>query len=83
MANLTKTKSTCYKCNKNVFPMEKITIGDNIMHGGCFTCKTCNTKLETSNYNELSGEYYCLKDFLTVKKQETTKSPENEPKIRK
>ncbi|XP_052096287.1 uncharacterized protein LOC127731471 [Mytilus californianus] len=41
----------CYRCMKKVYPMEKIgPVKDVVYHKGCFTCKTCGTKLNLKNF---------------------------------
>lgn len=41
----------CYRCMKKVYPVEKIgPIKDVVYHKGCFSCKTCGTKLNLKNF---------------------------------
>jgi len=49
---------TCARCNKDVFSAEEKKAAGRVYHEGCFTCKTCNTKLET-NISEHEREIYC------------------------
>lgn len=67
-------RQVCYKCNKNVFQLEQIIVGDHALHESCFICEKCNQRLTNGNYVELDGNYYCNKDSPIKKEQ---KNPNN------
>lgn len=47
----------CYRCMQKVYPVEKIgPIKEVVYHKGCFTCKTCGTKLNLTNF------FHCKND---------------------
>lgn len=55
---------TCHRCNKTVYPKEKITSSkDIIFHKGCFACKVCGSPLTTSSHktsvDRKDKEVYC------------------------
>lgn len=53
--------------------MEKIIVGDHLLHESCFVCEKCNSRLTTGNYEEIDGDYYCFKDAHAVKREKNIK----------
>uniref|UniRef100_A0A3B5MMC3 LIM zinc-binding domain-containing protein n=1 Tax=Xiphophorus couchianus TaxID=32473 RepID=A0A3B5MMC3_9TELE len=55
-----KWKTTkCAACQKTVYPLEKMVVGEHTYHKNCFACSHCNTKLNLCNYASLHGKIYC------------------------
>lgn len=74
-------KQSCYKCNKNVFQLEQIIVGDHSLHESCFVCEVCNQRLTTGNYVEFKSKYYCLKDSHAIHKEETQDDNNNNSSV--
>jgi uncharacterized CHY-type Zn-finger protein len=49
----------CQKCDKAVYPMERVNVDDVIFHKACFRCGECSKTLSLGTYAALSGTYYC------------------------
>ncbi|XP_023181054.1 LIM domain and actin-binding protein 1-like [Xiphophorus maculatus] len=49
----------CAACQKTVYPLEKMVVGEHTYHKNCFACSHCNTKLNLCNYASLHGKIYC------------------------
>ncbi|CAF1310097.1 unnamed protein product [Adineta steineri] len=49
----------CPRCQKTVYPAEKLLACSASWHKGCFKCKTCNGILTLSNYKDFSQDVYC------------------------
>lgn len=49
----------CDRCNKPVYVVEELKLGNKTFHKVCFKCSTCNRTLEKNKYNEQDEEYYC------------------------
>ncbi|XP_054883382.1 LIM domain and actin-binding protein 1-like isoform X2 [Poeciliopsis prolifica] len=49
----------CAACQKTVYPLEKLVVGEHTYHKNCFACSHCNTKLNLWNYASLHGKIYC------------------------
>eukprot|EP01090_Pellita_catalonica_P002439 TRINITY_DN12016_c0_g1_i1.p1 TRINITY_DN12016_c0_g1~~TRINITY_DN12016_c0_g1_i1.p1 ORF type:complete len:147 (+),score=18.00 TRINITY_DN12016_c0_g1_i1:38-442(+) len=47
----------CVRCGKSVYYAEKAIIPN--YHKACFTCKTCNKRLDSSTLLKHGGEIYC------------------------
>lgn len=71
-------KHSCFKCNKNVFQLEQIIVGDHSLHESCFICEICSQRLTTGNYVESDGKYYCIKDALKEKIESKPKKGMNQ-----
>mgnify|MGYP001142009921 CR=1 FL=1 len=57
------TKDKCIKCDKLVYPDEKLVIDSKILHSSCFKCAKCGMKLKPGNYAALDGSDYCKVHF--------------------
>uniref|UniRef100_A0A3B4ZC26 LIM and SH3 domain protein 1 n=1 Tax=Stegastes partitus TaxID=144197 RepID=A0A3B4ZC26_9TELE len=66
----------CGRCNKPVYPTEKINCLDKYWHKGCFSCEVCKMALSMNNYKEphgvLNAQHYPKTSFTIV-----TDTPEN------
>uniref|UniRef100_A0A087X763 LIM zinc-binding domain-containing protein n=1 Tax=Poecilia formosa TaxID=48698 RepID=A0A087X763_POEFO len=49
----------CAACQKTVYPLEKLVVGEHTYHKNCFACSHCSTKLNLWNYASLHGKIYC------------------------
>lgn len=57
------TSPECPVCTKSVYPVDKITIDDKILHRACLRCAHCNSMLKLGNYAALDGKYFCKPHF--------------------
>eukprot|EP00158_Paraphelidium_tribonemae_P001351 Partr_v1_DN24286_c0_g1_i1_m36912 putative LIM and SH3 protein 1 len=51
--------SNCAKCQKTVYPTEKISALNNSYHKGCFKCQECNITLNLKTFQSFDGVLYC------------------------
>uniref|UniRef100_A0A3B3X592 LIM zinc-binding domain-containing protein n=1 Tax=Poecilia mexicana TaxID=48701 RepID=A0A3B3X592_9TELE len=59
-ASVRVNKTTkCAACQKTVYPLEKLVVGEHTYHKNCFACSHCSTKLNLWNYASLHGKIYC------------------------
>ncbi|CAF3437594.1 unnamed protein product [Rotaria sp. Silwood1] len=49
----------CARCSKNVYLAEKKVGAGRSFHIRCFSCRTCNRKLDATILSEHKGEIYC------------------------
>ncbi|XP_008408251.1 LIM domain and actin-binding protein 1-like isoform X3 [Poecilia reticulata] len=49
----------CAACQKTVYNLEKLVVGEHTYHKNCFACSHCSTKLNLWNYASLHGKIYC------------------------
>ncbi|CAF3979658.1 unnamed protein product [Adineta steineri] len=49
----------CARCSKNVYLAEKKAGAGRSYHSSCFSCETCNRKLDATTLSEHKGEIYC------------------------
>ncbi|XP_046647691.1 cysteine and glycine-rich protein 2-like [Daphnia pulicaria] len=49
----------CRRCGKVVLMAEKMMGGGSCWHKSCFTCLSCNKRLESTSLCEREGEIYC------------------------
>ncbi|CAF0900278.1 unnamed protein product [Adineta ricciae] len=49
----------CARCAKNVYLAEKKVGAGRSFHSSCFSCETCNRKLDAATLSEHKGEIYC------------------------
>ncbi|CAF1419974.1 unnamed protein product [Rotaria magnacalcarata] len=49
----------CPRCQKTVYPAEKLAACSAAWHKGCFKCKTCNSILTLASYKDFSLDIYC------------------------
>ena len=67
----------CARCRKTVYPTEKLSCLDKTWHKGCFTCETCNLKLNMKNYKGYNKLPYCQVHYPTTKFTAVHDTPEN------
>lgn len=53
----------CVVCTKTVYPVEKCTADDKVMHKACLRCGHCKKLLSLGNYAALNGTFYCKPHF--------------------
>jgi cysteine/glycine-rich protein len=57
------TREKCCKCDKTVYPDDRVVVDKKVMHESCFRCAKCKTKLKPGNYADLNGTEYCKVHF--------------------
>ncbi|CAC5420001.1 LIM and SH3 domain protein F42H10.3,LIM and SH3 domain protein 1,LIM and SH3 domain protein Lasp [Mytilus coruscus] len=67
----------CAKCEKTVYPMEKLNCLDKYWHKSCFKCEFCNLKLTMKNYKGYNKLPYCATHYPTTKFTVVADTPEN------
>jgi len=53
----------CVLCSKTVYPVEKLTADNKILHKACLKCGHCKKTLSLGNYASLNGTFYCKPHF--------------------
>jgi hypothetical protein len=56
----------CARCDKSVYPMEKLIACNKVYHNGCFKCKHCDGKLSLKGFATIEGEPYCKPHYLAL-----------------
>jgi hypothetical protein len=56
----------CTRCQKTVYPMEKLIACDKVFHNKCFRCKHCDGKLSLKGFATIEGEPYCKPHYLSL-----------------
>ncbi|CAF3156900.1 unnamed protein product [Rotaria socialis] len=59
MPNYGGSSEKCARCSKTVYVAEKKVGAGRSFHTRCFSCQTCNRKLESTTLCEHKGEIYC------------------------
>ncbi|XP_029954009.1 LIM and SH3 domain protein 1-like isoform X3 [Salarias fasciatus] len=67
----------CGRCNKPVYPTEKINCLDKYWHKGCFSCEVCKMALSMSNYKGFEKKPYCTMHYPKTSFTIVTDTPEN------
>ncbi|XP_034050643.1 LIM and SH3 domain protein 1-like isoform X2 [Thalassophryne amazonica] len=75
----------CGRCNKPVYPTEKINCLDKIpfsfctqyWHKGCFSCEVCKMALSMNNYKGFEKKPYCTMHYPKSSFTIVTDTPEN------
>lgn len=67
----------CAKCNKTVYPVEKLTCLDKTWHKGCFRCEQCNLLLSMKTYKGYNKRPYCNTHYPTTRFTAVADTPEN------
>ncbi|XP_028311648.1 LIM and SH3 domain protein 1 [Gouania willdenowi] len=49
----------CSRCNRIVYPTEKVNCLDKVWHKGCFSCEVCKMTLNMKNYKGFNKTPYC------------------------
>jgi len=60
------TNPNCSRCDKAVYPMEKLIACDKVFHNKCFRCKHCDGKLSLKGFATIDGEPYCKPHYLSL-----------------
>jgi len=55
--------SMCAVCSKTVYPMDRVSANDRVMHKTCFKCSECKCSLKLGNFAFNSGKFYCETHF--------------------
>ncbi|KAL6075726.1 Xin actin-binding repeat-containing protein 2 [Balamuthia mandrillaris] len=53
----------CVKCEKTVYPGDRISVEGKVFHKACFRCQECQGTLSLGSYAALDGQYYCKPHF--------------------
>jgi len=53
------TTTKCKVCNKTVYHLEQMLIGEDALHKRCFQCDTCGRKLELNDFGIVENRIYC------------------------
>jgi len=67
----------CARCNKPVYPVEKIVCLDQSWHNGCFACEVCKIKLTMKTYKGFQKRPYCAAHYPQLKATTVVETPEN------
>ncbi|XP_005725904.1 LIM zinc-binding domain-containing Nebulette isoform X1 [Maylandia zebra] len=67
----------CGRCNKPVYPTEKINCLDKYWHKGCFSCEVCKMALSMTNYKGFEKKPYCTMHYPKTSFTIVTDTPEN------
>jgi hypothetical protein len=69
-----KKKETpkCFKCSKDVYPMELLNACDKVWHKQCFRCKHCNSVLGLKGFATIEGNPYCKPHYMEIFKTKGT-----------
>ncbi|XP_057296587.1 LIM and SH3 domain protein 1-like isoform X2 [Hydractinia symbiolongicarpus] len=67
----------CHRCNKTVYPVEKLSCLDKTWHKGCFNCETCHMTLSMKTYKGYNKLPYCNTHYPTTKFTAVADTPEN------
>ena len=62
-SRFTVVNPKCKKCDKSVYPMEKVAVESDVFHKTCFRCGECNKVLSLGTYAAIAGTYYCKPHF--------------------
>ena len=67
----------CHRCNKTVYPVEKLNCLDKIWHKGCFNCEVCHMTLSMKTYQGYEKLPYCNTHYPSTKFTAVADTPEN------
>ncbi|XP_062234393.1 LIM and SH3 domain protein 1-like [Platichthys flesus] len=67
----------CGRCNKPVYPTEKINCLDKYWHKGCFSCEVCKMALSMNNYKGFEKKPYCTMHYPKTSFTIVADTPEN------
>nr|AEY80360.1 unclassified LIM protein ML200239a [Mnemiopsis leidyi] len=57
----------CARCQKTVYPVEKLSVLDKVWHKGCFKCETCALTLTLKTYKGYNKSPYCnVYNYLSI-----------------
>ncbi|MCI4384146.1 hypothetical protein PGIGA_G00035550 [Pangasianodon gigas] len=67
----------CSRCNKVVYPTEKVNCLDKYWHKGCFSCEVCKMTLNMKNYKGFDKKPYCSQHYPKTGFTSVADTPEN------
>ncbi|XP_054615660.1 LIM and SH3 domain protein 1 isoform X1 [Dunckerocampus dactyliophorus] len=67
----------CSRCNRIVYPTEKVNCLDKYWHKGCFNCEVCNKTLTMTNYKGFEKRPYCNVHYPRAGFTPVADTPEN------
>ncbi|XP_029912893.1 LIM and SH3 domain protein 1 isoform X2 [Myripristis murdjan] len=67
----------CGRCNRVVYPTEKVNCLDKYWHKGCFSCETCKMTLNMKNYKGFEKRPYCNAHYPKTQFTCVADTPEN------
>ncbi|XP_066522197.1 LIM and SH3 domain protein 1-like [Hoplias malabaricus] len=67
----------CSRCNKIVYPTEKVNCLDKYWHKGCFSCEVCKMTLNMKNYKGFDKKPYCSQHYPKTSFTSVADTPEN------
>ncbi|XP_026887730.2 LIM and SH3 domain protein 1-like [Electrophorus electricus] len=67
----------CSRCDKIVYPTEKVNCLDKFWHKGCFTCEVCKLALNMKNYKGFEKKPYCSQHYPKTSFTSVADTPEN------
>uniref|UniRef100_H3CBG5 LIM and SH3 domain protein 1 n=1 Tax=Tetraodon nigroviridis TaxID=99883 RepID=H3CBG5_TETNG len=68
---------TCSRCNRIVYPTEKVNCLDKYWHKGCFSCEVCKMTLSMKNYKGFDKKPYCNAHYPKTQFTTVADTPEN------
>lgn len=69
--------ASCARCQKTVYPTEKLNCLDKTWHKLCFKCETCGLTLNMKTYKGYKKLPYCNAHYPTTKHTAVADTPEN------
>uniref|UniRef100_A0A3B4DVU7 LIM and SH3 domain protein 1 n=1 Tax=Pygocentrus nattereri TaxID=42514 RepID=A0A3B4DVU7_PYGNA len=67
----------CSRCNRVVYPTEKVNCLDKFWHKGCFSCEVCKMTLNMKNYKGFEKRPYCNAHYPKTSFTSVADTPEN------
>lgn len=67
----------CGRCNRVVYPTEKVNCLDKYWHKGCFCCEVCKMTLNMKNYKGYDKRPYCNAHYPKTAFTAVADTPEN------
>ncbi|KAI1887246.1 hypothetical protein AGOR_G00187900 [Albula goreensis] len=67
----------CSRCNRVVYPTEKVNCLDKYWHKGCFSCEVCKMTLNMKNYKGFEKRPYCSAHYPKTTFTSVADTPEN------
>ncbi|CAL8304555.1 unnamed protein product [Merluccius merluccius] len=67
----------CGRCNRVVYPTEKVNCLDKYWHKGCFSCEVCKMTLNMKNYKGFDKKPYCNAHYPKTNFTCVADTPEN------
>ncbi|XP_047656732.1 LIM and SH3 domain protein 1 isoform X1 [Tachysurus fulvidraco] len=67
----------CSRCNRVVYPTEKVNCLDKFWHKGCFSCEVCKMTLNMKNYKGFDKKPYCNAHYPKTSFTSVADTPEN------